>query len=201
MAEAWRGSLLLVRSDAVAAVSTFDLMLRGQGGLRPPPCGAEGGWRGHISLSCIDLHAGLTANLPSVWPSKAGCLFCGFPFLLSAGTAAGLHWTALLYLLPLLGHCSRLRVTVNLPPKARGGGGASADRWPVGSLDLQASGLSLVSPGGTNCQRQCQMPRCPDAPFCSCPCPSSYPFTGGQADQACSSRSCPPFCSATADYS
>lgn len=198
MAEAWRGSLLLVRSDAVAAVSTFDLMLRGQGGLRPPPCGAEGGWRGHISLSCIDLHAGLTANLPSVWPSKAGCLFCGFPFLLSAGTAAGLHWTALLYLLPLLGHCSRLRVTVNLPPKARGGEEPQpivgpSGLWTCRRVDFRW--FHLVE------QTANDNARCPDAPFCSCPCPSSYPFTGGQADQACSSRSCPPFCSATADYS
>lgn len=47
------------------------------------------------------------------------------------------------------------------------GGRSSADRCPPGPLDLQASGLAMVSPGGPSCQRQCQMP------LCSTRCPAT----------------------------
>lgn len=157
-------------SHRVGTACTFDLMLRGQGGVAPAALRGNGGPLVCLALICMH-------DSPPTCPCLA---FQGwvpvlwvFPFLARC-------WRCLL---PVPGvpaaateDCSRLRVVVDLPPE---GGRSSADRWPAGSLDLQASGLSLVSPGGTDCQRQCQMPLCKQQG----PWPLSVPVMGGQADR------------------
>lgn len=71
-------------------------MLRGQGGLRPPPCGAEGG----ATLVCLALIC--MQDSPPTCPCLA---FQGWvPVLRVSFPALCCHrcWTALLYLLLLL---------------------------------------------------------------------------------------------------
>ena len=170
-------------------------MLRGQGGIAPAALRGRG--RGHISLSCIDLHAGLTANLPVSGLPRLGACFAGFlscsllaPLLDCTAVPAAAAAAA--------GYCSRLWVTVNLPPK-----GADEEPQPI------------VGPSGLwTCRRvdfrwfhlveQTANDNARRPPSAAARAPPRTPFTGGQADWTTrhgSSRSCPPFCSATADYS